>query len=67
MSVSRGGSRPGAGRPKTSPDSTHIRIPVYQKDALLAISKVLAIAPGTDSQLSQLRSILDRFNLDNPL
>jgi hypothetical protein len=67
MSASHGGARPGAGRPRFAPDSAVVRVPAYQKSALLAISRVLATAPDTHSQLSQLRLILDRFNSDNPL
>lgn len=67
MSASHGGTRPGAGRPRTAPESVVIRVPEYQKDALLAVSRVLAAAPDTCSQLSQLRSVLDQFNQANPL
>jgi len=62
-----GGSRPGAGRPRSAPKSVVVRVPEYQKAALLAVSGVLAMVPDTENQLVQLRAILDRFNLENPL
>jgi hypothetical protein len=62
-----GGARPGAGRPKTAPETVVLRVPVYQKLTLLAVRRVLSSAPDTESALLALRPILDRFIQGNPL
>jgi hypothetical protein len=63
----RGGSRVGAGRPRSVIEKTHIRVPIYQKSVLMAISKMLSLESLTDRQLRYIRPILDQFNLENPL
>jgi hypothetical protein len=65
--MSHGGFRPGAGRPKTAPKSVVIRVPEYQRAALLMISNRLAVSADTESQLRDIAPILDAFNQANPL